>query len=79
MPSSSIQNSSLRRQTRLRREYLYRKSLEGRDRVAYEQKRVVRETLASGKALPTEVIDCALFITEFSFAGGEEENRIFFF
>lgn len=55
MPSSSIQNSSLRRQTRLRREYLYRKSLEGRDAVAYEQKRVVREALAAGKSLPTEV------------------------
>lgn len=52
MPASSASN---RRQTRLRREYLYRKSLEGREKVAYEQKRVVREALAAGTPLPTEV------------------------
>mmetsp|Transcript_38087 Transcript_38087/g.92647 ORF Transcript_38087/g.92647 Transcript_38087/m.92647 type:complete len:297 (-) Transcript_38087:487-1377(-) len=54
MPSSS-DAASQRRQTRLRREYLYRKSLEGREKAAYEQKRVIREALASGKPLPTEV------------------------
>lgn len=54
MPSSS-DAASQRRQTRLRREYLYRKSLEGREKATYEQKRVIREALASGKALPTEV------------------------
>jgi len=54
MPASS-DAASRRRQTRLRREYLYRKSLEGREKVAYEQKRLVREALASGKPLPTEV------------------------
>ena len=48
-------SASLRRQTRLRREYLYRKSLEGREKTAYEQKRLVREALAKGKPLPTEV------------------------
>lgn len=47
--------SSRRRQARLRREYLYRKSLEGQDRHEYEQKRLVRKALAEGKALPTEV------------------------
>lgn len=54
MPASSAA-ASRRRQTRLRREYIYRKSLEGREKAAYEQKRVVREALASGKPLPTEV------------------------
>ena len=54
MPASS-DAASKRRQTRLRREYLYRKSLEGKEKVAYEQKRIIREALASGKALPTEV------------------------
>jgi U3 small nucleolar ribonucleoprotein protein IMP4 len=54
MPSS-IDAASRRRQTRLRREYIYRKSLEGREKAAYEQKRVIREALASGKPLPTEV------------------------
>jgi len=53
-PSSSAAASS-RRQTRLRREYLYRKSLEGRDKAAYEKKRVIREALAAGRPLPTEV------------------------
>ena len=54
MPASS-NSASQRRQTRLRREYLYRKSLEGREKEAYEQKRRVREALASGTPLPTEV------------------------
>jgi len=55
MPGTTHDAASARRQTRLRREYLFRKSLEGREKVAYEQKRVIREALASGKALPTEV------------------------
>jgi len=58
MPSSTgntHEAASRRRQTRLRREYLYRKSLEGRDKAAYEQKRQVREALAQGKPLPTEL------------------------
>jgi U3 small nucleolar ribonucleoprotein protein IMP4 len=54
MPASS-DAASRRRQTRLRREYLYRKSLEGTEKAQYEQKRIVREALASGKSLPTEV------------------------
>ena len=52
-PSSDA--ASRRRNTRQRREYLYRKSLEGKDRSSYEKKRVVREALAAGKPLPTEV------------------------
>lgn len=54
MPASS-DAASRRRQTRLRREYLYRKSLEGAAKVQYEQKRIVREALAAGKPLPTEI------------------------
>ncbi|CAJ1936363.1 unnamed protein product [Cylindrotheca closterium] len=54
MPVSS-DAASRRRQTRLRREYIYRKTLEGREKVAYEQKRIIREALAEGKPLPTEV------------------------
>ena len=45
----------LRRQARLRREYLYRKSLEGKEKEEYERKRQVKEALAEGKPLPTEV------------------------
>ena len=45
----------LRRNTRLRREYLYRKSLEGKERLHYEKKRRVREALEEGKPIPTEL------------------------
>jgi U3 small nucleolar ribonucleoprotein protein IMP4 len=53
--SNSSGSSSVRRQQRLRREYLYRKSLEGQDKVSYEQKRLLREALAQGGSLPTEL------------------------
>ena len=46
---------SLRRDQRLRREYLYRKSLEGKERAVYERKALVKDALAQGKALPTEL------------------------
>jgi U3 small nucleolar ribonucleoprotein protein IMP4 len=52
---SSTDAASIRRQTRLRREYLYRKSLQGREKASYEQKRLVRAALAQGKKLPTEL------------------------
>mmetsp|Transcript_30706 Transcript_30706/g.78489 ORF Transcript_30706/g.78489 Transcript_30706/m.78489 type:complete len:308 (-) Transcript_30706:464-1387(-) len=45
----------LRRNVRLRKEYLYRKSLEGKERAAYERKRLVKKALEEGKPLPTEV------------------------
>jgi len=45
----------LRRQARLRREYLFRKSLEGKEREEYEKKRQVKQALAEGKPLPTEI------------------------
>lgn len=51
----AIDAASQRRQTRMRREYLYRKSQTNAQKDTYEQKRLVREALASGKALPTEV------------------------
>lgn len=35
----------LRRNARLRREYLYRKSLEGKERELYEKKRKIRQAL----------------------------------
>ncbi|KAG5192276.1 anticodon-binding protein [Tribonema minus] len=46
---------SVRRQVRLRKEYLYRKGLEGNERAQYEKKALIRRALADGKALPTEV------------------------
>ena len=41
----------IRRNARLRREYLYRKSLEGKERAAYERKRVIRQAL-EGEYMP---------------------------
>ena len=41
----------LRRNARLRREYLYRKSLEGKDREEYERKLKIRRALEGQNAL----------------------------
>jgi len=46
---------SVRRNTRLRREFLYRKSLEGEEKDAYEKKRKLRDAIALGKDIPTEL------------------------
>ena len=44
---------SIRQQARLRREYIYRKSLEGADREKYEKKKQIREALQLGKPIPS--------------------------
>ena len=45
----------LRRNARLRRELIYRKSLEGKERELYEKKRTIRQCLEDGKVIPTEL------------------------
>lgn len=45
----------LRRTARLRREYLYRKSLEGKEKVHYEKKRTLKKALEEGRPVPTEL------------------------
>ncbi|KAK9826789.1 hypothetical protein WJX81_000933 [Elliptochloris bilobata] len=45
----------IRRNARLRREYLYRKSLEGKERAEYERKRKIKEALDEGKPIPSEL------------------------
>jgi U3 small nucleolar ribonucleoprotein protein IMP4 len=45
----------IRRDARLRREYLYRKSLEGALATQYEKKRSIRDALESGRPIPTEL------------------------
>eukprot|EP00184_Porphyridium_aerugineum_P001294 CAMPEP_0184699144 /NCGR_PEP_ID=MMETSP0313-20130426/5519_1 /TAXON_ID=2792 /ORGANISM="Porphyridium aerugineum, Strain SAG 1380-2" /LENGTH=284 /DNA_ID=CAMNT_0027158183 /DNA_START=55 /DNA_END=905 /DNA_ORIENTATION=+ len=45
----------LRRQVRLRKEYLYRKSLEGKELEEYEKRKAIRDALAAGKKIPTEL------------------------
>lgn len=47
----------IRRNIRLRKEYLYRKGLAGKESEVYEKKRKIREALKEGKALPTELRD----------------------
>eukprot|EP00612_Vaucheria_litorea_P007351 CAMPEP_0171473350 /NCGR_PEP_ID=MMETSP0946-20130122/1789_1 /TAXON_ID=109269 /ORGANISM="Vaucheria litorea, Strain CCMP2940" /LENGTH=289 /DNA_ID=CAMNT_0012003097 /DNA_START=82 /DNA_END=951 /DNA_ORIENTATION=- len=46
---------STRKQVRLRKEYLYRKSLEGKEKVKYEKKQLLKKALAEGKSIPTEI------------------------
>ena len=40
---------------RLRKEYLYRKSLESKEAAVYDKKRQIREALEQGKSIPTEL------------------------
>jgi U3 small nucleolar ribonucleoprotein protein IMP4 len=46
---------SVRRNSRLRREYLYKKSLHGEQSVAFARKEAVRRALETGTPLPTEL------------------------
>ena len=57
MPSTSASSASHRRAARLRREYLYRKSLSSTTAQSadYESKKRIRDALANGKPLPTEL------------------------
>ncbi|ORX63112.1 Brix-domain-containing protein [Hesseltinella vesiculosa] len=45
----------IRRNTRLRREYLYKKSLESKDRSIYERKQKIKEAIEKGQPIPTEL------------------------
>ncbi|KAJ1834752.1 snoRNA-binding rRNA-processing protein imp4 [Coemansia sp. RSA 2706] len=45
----------LRRQARLRREYLYKKSLETQERQTFEKKQKLKEALREGRPIPTEL------------------------
>jgi len=46
----------------LRREYLYRKSLEGKEKEQYEKKRRIRKAL---EGMQTELRNCSLNISEY--------------
>lgn len=46
---------AMRRNARLRREYLYKKSLEGKERELYERKERLRAALQAGKVIPNEL------------------------
>jgi len=64
----------LRREARLRREYLYRKAREESLRTAQERKEKVRRALEENRLIPTELRREALALQgslEFDDAGGE--------
>lgn len=54
----------LRRNTRLRKEYLYRRSLTGKEKESYEKKRRLKEALKDGKPVPTELMSMAAGLQE---------------
>lgn len=54
-PELNLQFIMIRRNARLRKEFLYRKSLEGKEKEAYERKRAIQEALREGKPIPTEL------------------------
>lgn len=45
----------IRRQARERREYIYKKAHEAQERAIYDRKQAMKDALASGKPLPTEL------------------------
>eukprot|EP00026_Physarum_polycephalum_P014519 Phypoly_transcript_15041.p1 GENE.Phypoly_transcript_15041~~Phypoly_transcript_15041.p1 ORF type:complete len:285 (-),score=35.52 Phypoly_transcript_15041:1-855(-) len=47
----------LRKNIRLRKEFLYRKSLEGKERIRYEKKRLVKKAMEEGTEVPGELRD----------------------
>jgi len=51
---------AVRRNVRERKEYLYRRSLKGKESVEYERKRAIKEALKEGKPIPTELRDVAV-------------------
>ncbi|CDW57419.1 U3 small nucleolar ribonucleoprotein [Trichuris trichiura] len=63
-----------RRQARLRREYIYRKSIEAKEKVLLEKKERVKNALEEGKRIPTELQSDALELlqqSEWLDEGGE--------
>lgn len=48
-------NNQLRRQTRERREYIHRKSLSSQEQSIFQRKQQIKDLLAQGKPLPTEL------------------------
>jgi U3 small nucleolar ribonucleoprotein protein IMP4 len=48
-------NNQLRRQTRERREYIHRKSLASQEQAIYQRKQQIKDLVAQGKQLPTEL------------------------
>ncbi|KAM7542386.1 hypothetical protein Aperf_G00000000629 [Anoplocephala perfoliata] len=54
----------LKRQARLRREFIYRRSIEARDEAHKEKKRIVKAALTEGRRLPKDIVDSALAVND---------------
>ncbi|KAG6885205.1 hypothetical protein C0993_004887 [Termitomyces sp. T159_Od127] len=64
----------LRRQIRERRQYIYAKSQEAQERQTYERKQQLKDALASGKSLPTELRrDAKNLAKDLAFDSAQEE------
>ena len=64
----------LKRQARLRREFIYRRSIESRDEARRQKKQMVKAALAEGKRIPKEIAEEALAVNDeldWSDDGGE--------
>lgn len=72
----------LKRQARLRREFIYRRSIEVRDAENEKKKKMLKVALAEGKVLPKEIQEGALQLNEeldWSDDGGEGTNVCVFY
>lgn len=66
----------LRRHARERREYIYRKALESQEQQIYERKQKLKESLATGKLLPTELRkESQRLAKDFAYDESQEEPR----
>ncbi|VDP92380.1 unnamed protein product [Echinostoma caproni] len=64
----------MKRQARIRREFIYRRSIEARDSESERKKQLLRAALKEGKRLPKELKEDALALNEeldWSDEGGE--------
>ncbi|VDQ03451.1 unnamed protein product [Trichobilharzia regenti] len=71
-------NTVLKRQARLRREFIYRRSIEVRDAEDEKKKKLLKAALAEGKSLPKEIQKDALQLNEeldWSDDGGVATNQ----
>eukprot|EP00457_Paulinella_chromatophora_P010191 gb/GEZN01010285.1/.p1 GENE.gb/GEZN01010285.1/~~gb/GEZN01010285.1/.p1 ORF type:complete len:299 (-),score=34.97 gb/GEZN01010285.1/:330-1226(-) len=66
----------IRRNARMRREYLYRKSLEGKEKEVYEKKRKIKEALASGRPVPRELHEESMKLNAYVSADDANTERL---
>lgn len=65
-----------RRNTRLKREYLYRKNNETQDRMIHQRKQELRNALESGNAIPFDLKNDAKLKKDVLLDEGENGNKV---